>query len=362
LPPSLVLLAPFLLALVPAFLLALAAALAPESARQAAKAVLWMAASLAVYSAWPSRAFASQAGDEEADEEPYEVKLLTFFAELKGQVATAVLTIVFRNATRSNIEIDCLVPLPEGAYVSSAVIAEEGLEFTGKVRDRDEAFRVYVEAASEAGNTALIEYAGQDACRARLCPVPPRKERTLKLSMWFLVPKVGGVCTLFVPFTGPDSDGFSVGRQEIDVRLKDTPGISDVYSPLEGVTIERTGNDAAARFQAEGEAAAESFRLFYRTGTEGLGASVISSRPSPGKDGYFLFLAEPCLDAGGGWISQGRVLRPGRLGFHGRREVSAGFGRLDILFNPPVPGRSFRSRPFQRRDRSMEGEARACDR
>jgi Ca-activated chloride channel family protein len=235
-------------------------------------------------------------GGDGAGPRPYEVTELALSADVKGQMASAVLTTRFRNLTRGTIEIDYLAPLPEGASVVSAVLVEEGKELMGKVYAKEEALRIYTETVAEMKDPALIEYAGKDTYRARIYPVPPGKTRTLELSMSFLVPKERGLCGISVPLAGPVTRRHAIGRQEVVVRFSDTPGLSNVYSPLPAVVTAREGAGGSARWEAENAGALDSFRLFYRTGSEGIGASLISHRPSLDEDGYFLFLAEPALD------------------------------------------------------------------
>jgi Ca-activated chloride channel family protein len=228
----------------------------------------------------------------------YEVTELSLSADVTGQMATAVLTTRFRNVTRGVLEMDYLAPLPQGASVVSAVLMEEGRELMGKVYVKEEAFRIYSETVAQMKDPALIEYAGKDTYRARIYPVPPGEERTLELTMSFLVPREKGLCALSVPLAGPVTRGHDIVRQEFVVRFKDTPGLSNVYSPLDGVSIARQGAGGSARYEAERAPALDAFRLFYATGSDGIGASLISHRPSPDEDGYFLFMAEPPLDEG----------------------------------------------------------------
>ncbi|MDR1314021.1 MAG: VIT and VWA domain-containing protein, partial [Deltaproteobacteria bacterium] len=268
-----------------------------------AAAAFALAASFAALAASPSRALASERGGPRPGAPPsaglpYSVSSVELAVDLSGQMATAVLKTRFKNLSARDIEIDYLAPLPGGASVASAVLVEENMELAGKVYARDEAFRIYSQIVAELKDPALIEYAGRDTYRARIFPVPPLKERTLELSMSFLVPKERGLCALCVPLAGPATGGGPVGRQEVLVRFRDTPGLSNVYSPLDKVEIVRTGSGGYARFESEGRGALDFFRLFYRSGSDGLAASLISHMPADGGDGFFLFLAEPAVDEG----------------------------------------------------------------
>ncbi|MDR2613253.1 MAG: VWA domain-containing protein [Deltaproteobacteria bacterium] len=286
-------------AVIPAAAVALAAA-ALAAAAIAPPALLTAAALALILSlAAPARARAlTWRWDPIGDH--YRVKELEFTCTVTGQKAEAVLTTGFQNLTGRELEIDYLAPLPQGASVVSALLVESGTELKGRVYERGEAFRLYSEIVAELRDPALVEYAGRDTFRARIFPVPPRGKATLKLRLSFLVPRERGVCGLALPLAGPVTRGRPIPFQRVELKIKDTPGLSSVYSPLEGISIERSPEapDAArALFTAEGSPALGCFRVFYRTGQEGLGATVLSHKPE-GEDGYFLFLAEPPLGGG----------------------------------------------------------------
>jgi Ca-activated chloride channel family protein len=236
--------------------------------------------------------------------QPYSVTELRLIADVRGQMASGVLATGFRNLTRETIEIDYLAPLPRGASVVSAVLAEDGREIRGKVYSREEAYRMYTEAAAEAMDPALVEYAGNDSFRARIFPVPAGETRTLALKMSFLVPRERGVCAMAVPLAGPATRRCRLESQKVEVRFRDPVRVANVYSPVEGVVIDRSDSGCSASLERSGEEAVDSFRLFYRTGAGGLGASLLSHRNPDAGDGYFLFLAEPGLDEGARLLSK----------------------------------------------------------
>jgi Ca-activated chloride channel family protein len=311
-----------------------------SAAQHPAAAAFALAAFLAFRFWSPSRACASEPPRTGPGGRPYEIDSLELKAEVKGQLAAAVLRTTFRNASDEQIEIDYIAPLPAGASVTSALLVEDGRELAGKVFARDEAFRMYSEAAAELKDTALIEYAGTDAFRARISDFPPRGTRTLELSISFLVPKERGVCALNVPFAGPATRGVIVNRQEASVLIEDAPGISNIYSPLDRVAVERRESGGNARFEAGFQETLDSFRLFWRTGSEGLGASLISHRPSPDRDGFFLFLAEPPLATGPPLPKDVCFVLDVSGSMHGEK-INQAMGGLDFILDRLSPGDRF---------------------
>ena len=79
--------------------------------------------------------------------------------------------------------------------------------------------------------------------------------------------------------------------------------IKNVYSAAHSVAIERPDKTHAnVKYEAKQIVPGEDFRLFFDTGEENVGASVVSYRPLPAEDhelhdanadGYFLLLASP---------------------------------------------------------------------
>ncbi len=215
---------------------------------------------------------------------------------IDGQKAACVLQYVLYNPADRPLEVDFLAPLPEGGAVTGLTLMDGQAELPGRIYGRDEAWEVYREIVSKLKDPALLEYAGRDTYRARVFPLPAKGRRTLELRFDYLAPKSDGRASFGFPLAGP----LTAGRQpevEAHLTVKAVPGLANLYSPLAGMKIDhQPGQDALVTFTSEKAPVPNHFRLFFQTGSGPMGGLVLSHRPDPGDDGFFLFLAEPALD------------------------------------------------------------------
>jgi Ca-activated chloride channel family protein len=222
----------------------------------------------------------------------YEVKAVELSVDIRDQTAKVLLRQTVRNTGNGILELDFLAPLPLNGSVSGLTLVADGKELAGQIYPKDEAFRIYQNIVSQLRDPALLEFAGQGLYRARAFPVERGKEATLDLSMEYLLPKDGGRVDLDFPLANSLTQGRTVGRQEISVRIRGA-NIGGVFSPQDGVKIERSGDMATVALDLEKVPPLSSFQLHYQEAPGPMGGMVLSHKPDPREDGYFLFLAEP---------------------------------------------------------------------
>jgi Ca-activated chloride channel family protein len=218
--------------------------------------------------------------------------------DVSGQRARVLLSQTVRNTGGGILELDCLVPLPLDGAVGGLTLVADGKELAGQIYPRAEAQRIYEEIVSRLRDPALLEFAGHGLFRARAFPVAKGAEATLDLSMEYLLPKDGGRVDLDFPLAGSLTQGRTVGRQEITVRIRGA-SVGALFSPQEGVGVSREGELATAELVLEKAPPLPSFQLHYQESPGPMGGMLLSHKPEKGEDGYFLFLAEPPARAEG---------------------------------------------------------------
>ncbi|MDR1609106.1 MAG: VWA domain-containing protein, partial [Deltaproteobacteria bacterium] len=226
----------------------------------------------------------------------YQVEKLEIFIKIDGQMASFVHRTTIKNTGSGNLEMDYLVPLPTESAISGLTLIGDGQELPGKLYRREEAFEIYRQIVAQIKDPALMEYSGQGFYRARIFPIPANKSRTLELAGSYLLPKDQGLISLNFPVAGPLTQGQLLPEQEIRVTLAKAQDLASLYSPLAEVKIERFEAGATAVYQAKGLDPLNNFQLFARDGQEAVGAVILSHKPEPGDDGYFLFMAEPAIN------------------------------------------------------------------
>ena len=218
---------------------------------------------------------------------------------IDGQKAACTLKYVIYNSTNSPLEVDFLAPLPSGGTVTGLTLFDGKNEMPGKVYNKEEALGIYREIVSKMKDPALLEYAGRDTFRARIFPVPAKGRQTLYLNFDYLVPKSDGQVGFSFPLAGPMIQG-GIPQQDINLVIKDTPGLGGIYSPLAGVEVEhQPGQDAVVTYKSGDTAPPKIFNLYFQTESASLGGLILSHKPDKDEDGFFLFLADPGLSSSG---------------------------------------------------------------
>jgi Ca-activated chloride channel family protein len=89
-----------------------------------------------------------------------------------------------------------------------------------------------------------------------------------------------------------------IEKLSFQVTLESTVPIRNVYSPSHLLEVKRPDDRrAVVSFAATNESPRTDIRLLYDVGREAVGAKVLSYRPNPDEDGYFLMMATPAIEA-----------------------------------------------------------------
>jgi Ca-activated chloride channel family protein len=243
----------------------------------------------------------------------YEVESVRLSVDISEQRARVLLSQTVRNTGDGILEIDCLVPLPLNGAVGGLTLVADGRELAGQIYPREEALRIYQEIVSRLRDPALLEFAGHGLFRARAFPVAKGASASVDLTMEYLLPKDGGRVDLDFPLAGSLTQGRTVGRQEITVRIRGA-SVGAVFSPQEGVSVSREGDLTLAGLVLEKVSPLPSFQLHYQESPGPVGGMLLSHKPEKGEDGYFLFLAEPSVSAEGPELAKTVVFALDRSG------------------------------------------------
>ncbi|MDR1297643.1 MAG: VWA domain-containing protein [Deltaproteobacteria bacterium] len=231
-------------------------------------------------------------------EPPYHVEELELDMTVDGRLASATLRqTVLNYQPRAGLRLDYLVPLPAGGTVSKLRLTLDGTELSGRVCPAREVLEAYGAYCLEKNNPAALRFAGRGLYRATIFDLPPQKRTTLELQVDYLLPLENGRVMIDFPLASNLTEGLRPGRQRVAVRI---PGgrAASAYCPL-GEARVSLGDDGSvlATLETTDSPPLDGFRLYFTPRTGPLGGLVLSHRPDPAEDGYFLFLAD-ALDDG----------------------------------------------------------------
>lgn len=212
------------------------------------------------------------------------------------RAATTTLQIGVRNPGGNPAEAVLLLPVPDGAVVSSFAFDGAAAEPVAELLPRAEARRVYDAIVAKARDPALLEFAGYNLIRSSVFPVAPGGETRVRLTYDHLLEGDGER----VDYLLPRSESLRLRQPwQISVELKSRQAIAMLYSPSHDLAItRRSPNHLSATVKAPSTADPGAFRLSYLVENNGWSASLLAyPDPSIG-GGYFLLMAgTPRIDA-----------------------------------------------------------------
>jgi Ca-activated chloride channel family protein len=228
----------------------------------------------------------------------YEIKQLAVQGTLVDQVASLQVTQTFRNPGSVPIEAAFVFPLPYEGVVDRLTFLVDGKEYEAKALSADEARRVYESYVRRQRDPALLEWIGTGLLKTSVFPLPPGAERTVTLRFSQVCRQTGGVTELLFPWSAARYTAKPIEKLSFQVALESAVPIRNVYSPSHLLEVKRSDErHAVVSFAATNESPRTDIRLLYGVGREAVGAKVLSYRPNPDEDGYFLMMATPAIEA-----------------------------------------------------------------
>ncbi len=224
----------------------------------------------------------------------YEVREVSIDARVRDQVAEVRVSQTFHNPGSNVIEAEYLFPLPDDSAVHDLVLMVDGQELPGRVLSKDEARRIYEEIVRARRDPALVEYIGRGAFRASVFPIPPGADRKVTLRYTQLCKRDRDVVEFAYPLATQKHSARPIGHLNLDLRIESRDAIKSIYCPSHDVSIARAGErEARVTLDRREIVSSNDFKLVYTLAGGSLGATVLSYRPDPKEDGYFLLLASP---------------------------------------------------------------------
>jgi Ca-activated chloride channel family protein len=144
----------------------------------------------------------------------------------------------------------------------------------------------------------LLEWVGTGMFQTSVFPIPPGAKRTVTLRYSQLLRKNYGLTDFIFPLSTAKYTCEPLEKLSIRLNIESGEPIKNVYSATHTVDVERPDKThAIVKYDVKKIIPGEDFRLFFDSGEDSVGASVVSYRPKTDEEGYFLLLASPQVKA-----------------------------------------------------------------
>ena len=214
--------------------------------------------------------------------------------KVRDQVADVTVDQAFVNTGNAVVEVQYLFPLPPQAAIDSMTLLVDGKEFAGKILPRDEARKIYESIVREKRDPALLEYVSYGLYQTAAFPLAPGKDVKVVVHYTDVCKKDHDLVEVFYPLNTEKFSAKPIEDVSVTVDIQSKGAISAVYSPTHDLQVKRPAADhVIATYEVKNQTPATDFRLLYQPSGGPVGASVLSYRPRPNEDGYFLLMVSP---------------------------------------------------------------------
>ncbi len=226
-------------------------------------------------------------------ESPVTLKDHRVNARVHGPVADVTVEQVFHSNAHRQLEGTYLFPLPEGAAVAQFAMTMGGKMVKGEILEADQARRVYQSIVRRRRDPGLLEYVGRGLFRARVFPILPGQDLTIRLTFQQILPDHDGTLEWRYPLATNRLHSQPVENVLVNVEIASDVDLKGIYCPSHDVAVVRDGNrKAQVSYERAGSRQDRDFLLYIGRSPEDVGFSFVSTR-RVGEDGTFLAVLAP---------------------------------------------------------------------
>ena len=218
---------------------------------------------------------------------------------IKDQIASTHVDQVFYNPNDWEVEGDYVFPIPSGASISNFTLWIDGEPVEGEILDAETARKTYEQIVSSMRDPALLEYADQDAVRARIYPIAAKGERRIEIEYSQVLTSENGLVQYLYPLGTEKFSKEPLNSVSVSVKIESGSPIRAVYSPSHKISMARESDyRVLAGYEDMDSLPDQDFSLIYSIG-DAEAFHLLSYRDASDindPDGFFLLLLAPSLD------------------------------------------------------------------
>lgn len=221
---------------------------------------------------------------------------------IADQVAEVAVQQVFRNPGSRELQGVYYFPLPTGATVKNFTMWVNGEPVGAELLEAERARDIYEEIVRRRIDPGLLEFVDHQLLRARIFPIPPGKERRIRVEYTQLLEHQNGLVRFVYPLRAtsaspgstPRNTGVGNGVRAIQVKIKGSATLHNIYSPSHAVEIvQKDDHHALVSYESAETADADDFVLYYGLEDREFGLNWLCHKAAGDEDGYFMIMVSP---------------------------------------------------------------------
>ena len=168
-----------------------------------------------------------------------------------------------------------------------------GKKVKGELVEAAKAKSIYTEIVRRTMDPGLLEYIGTDLIQMSVFPVPPNGDQEVEVSYTSLVNKQEDIVEYLYPLRAQSNLLRMQGEFSFEMELKASKPIHSIYSPTHPISFTRKSDRQATVFFDKSLAVLDrDLQLFYTTGKDDIGLTMLQHKSGPG-DGFALLMLAP---------------------------------------------------------------------
>jgi Ca-activated chloride channel family protein len=228
---------------------------------------------------------------------PLEVSYHHVNARIDGQICTTTVEEDFYNPNSQTLEGTYLFPIPKSAQIDKFTMEIGGKETTAELLPADKARAIYEDIVRREKDPALLEYADRGLFRVHVYPIEGNSHKRVRITYSEVLKMDSGLVSYTYPLNTEKFSSAPIHDVSVSVQLKSDQPITSIYSPTHDVEIKRDGSThATVGYEAKNVRPETDFQLFFAPEKRDIALNLLAYRVGE-RDGYFMLLASPSLDA-----------------------------------------------------------------
>ncbi len=227
----------------------------------------------------------------------FEMKSISVKVSIDNQTAETVVEHVFYNPNNFVMEAQYIFILPENSVATGLSMWMNGKKTKGELLDKNRVRSIYEGIVRRMKDPALLEFAGRNMFRARIYPIQPRGTQKVEIRYHQQLPTSDGIVEYRYPLKAAKCMEREIDNFSMMIELKSKKKIKSVYCPTHKMDIDRKGDHrATAGYEKRNLNPTRDLQFFYTLSRKDFGLNLLTYRPDPDEDGYFMMLLAPKSD------------------------------------------------------------------
>ena len=228
---------------------------------------------------------------------PLEVQEQKVSIMVTDQIAETTVRQVFYNPNRSRLEGHFIFPVPKGAVLTDFRMDINGEMQKAELLKAEKARKIYEDIVRNAQDPALLEYAEHDLYKVRIFPIEPNSTKRTRVTYKQVLKKDSGLVTYKYPLNTGKYSAKPIKTLSMKMEIESQTPLKSIYSPSHEVEIKRDGaKKAVIGYEQKNVLPENNLAIYFTPQKTELGLNLLTHRPDPDEDGYFLLLLSPGID------------------------------------------------------------------